>query len=264
MAEPKEVTATKEDVVADADLAKAWDATEVVEETTKKEEKEVEAKTGEKPTDIKAESEVPSGKEATKLSPEEELEAQRERSRLGRQIKGLKDRKEQLKSEIEKMTKPLEVPDVVTSADDVRRVRQADEEAAKKNQEKYEHDYIAMLEKLGSELGSDKADFHSEIVDSMLNDKRFNRKWTESGFGDARVNYAEAKAALVEKRSGTAESKLPKREKSDTSPVQPAASTTRTATKVVTLPALDDATTEYVNYLKKIGNTEEQIAEMLK
>ena len=51
MAEPKEVTATKEDVVADADLAKAWDATEVVEETTKKEEKEVEAKTGEKPTD---------------------------------------------------------------------------------------------------------------------------------------------------------------------------------------------------------------------
>jgi len=27
MAEPKEGTATKEDVVADADLAKAWDAT---------------------------------------------------------------------------------------------------------------------------------------------------------------------------------------------------------------------------------------------
>ena len=109
----------------------------------------------------------------------------------------------------------------------------------------------------------DKPEFKA-YADKNLELVEIDFPQTESGFGDARVNYAEAKAALVEKRSGTAESKLPKREKSDTSPVQPAASTTRTATKVVTLPALDDATTEYVNYLKKIGNTEEQIAEMLK
>ena len=269
MEEPTGKTATTETVVADDDLSAAWNAVES-DEVVVVEPKKVETKKDEKPLET-ADTKVADGtktEQPTELSPEEkERIAQQERSKLGRQNKGLKDRLAQLESTLndrsqKQASTDSDLPEVISTPQDVDRVIEDRKQKAQQAQERYERDYIKMLDSIEKSYGGDKAkiEFHEEVVDHMI--KNFNKKWSDSAFGDARVNYAEAKASLMETKS-MPQAKLPKRNTSDDSPVQPAASSTRTATKVVTLPALDDAAKDYVAYLRKSGYTDEQIAKEL-
>ena len=273
MAEPTEKTATvaAEPIADDNDLGKAWEAVNgdevvVVEPKAKEEPPKEETK-----KDEKAQVEPASDKSADgtktvqpdELTPEEkERIAQQERSRLGRQNKGLKDRLKQLEAAATQRTETEGLPEVVTTPQDVEKVIEARNEKQKKAQEAYEADYIKQLDAIEKSYSGDKdkIELHEEIVDHMI--KNFNRKYSDSGFGDARVNYAEAKASLIETKAFP-QAKLPKRNTAEEPPIRPAATSTRTDTKVVTLPPMDDATKDYVEYLRRNKYTDEQIAKEL-
>ncbi len=240
-------TATETQAVADDELSAAWDAVEKKEETTSSTEPETKTP----PETASAEEDEFAG-----ISEEQKHKI---KSKQGRQIKGLQSRLEMLTREIEGLkSKPAEssvnVPETITTAQDVESVLEARDQRRVQEQKKYEGQYVAQLNQLAASNG----DLHDEIVAEMM--ANFNRRLSDNAQMDARVNYSEAKSALLERRNT---GQLPNRATTSAAPVQPAANTTRTATKTVSLPKLDAETQEYANYLKSRGMSDEDIAKEL-
>jgi hypothetical protein len=271
MVEPTDKTATEE--VADDDLAAAWDvatgeekkagAAETSSEPVKKE--------GEDATKIAAAAETPASTQADNISAPvetpDQLAEHKESSKLGRQVKGLKSRLEQVEARLsQKVEVSEEMPEIITTPDDVIKVMKGNKQEetiqAQRKQDIYERDYIKQL----NALESYNSGLHDEIV-ALMTEKNspYGEKLGDNGFADARINYAEAKAFLVEKKHTTnRQGELPIRTLASIPPVVPAAGASSSATKVATLPKLDPEAQAYVNYLIAEGKTETEIAEMLK
>lgn len=255
MAEEKE-TATEE--VADEDLSKAWDqgvgekTEEVKEPEEKKEEEKPETET------------PPEEKPASESEPEEVLD-HKESSRLGRKVKGIEGTLQQILARLEqpqtKKEPEVEVPDVITTPEDVEKVLQARESKTYQAKVQYEQNYLKQIDLLKAAKGNE--DLHDEIVTEMMQNHN-NMYDIRNPSADARVNYAEAKAAVLAKKIANPSPKVAERKNvSEKSPVQPAASATRTAPKTFALPKLDDEAQSYVDYLRKKGMTDEDIAKEL-
>ena len=248
-------TAT-EKTVADDELAQAWDQAESNEDVKQTTE---EAKT--------ETSEQTPPETASEEEPKDDSAKHKEDSRLGRKMKGLESRFDQLLARLEQnaaaaKSEPVEVPDVVSTAEDVEKVLQARETKSRQVKADYEAKYLKQVEQL--KAATEDGELHEEIVAEMLSNPKFNVMHDQHNpFADARVNYSEAKAhILTQKYSGNAP-KVPARETAGKPPVTPAASATRTAARTVALPKLDETAQQYVNYLRSKGMSEEDIAKEL-
>lgn len=252
---------------SDEALDKALEGTaEVKPEETKE---EVKPETSEQPVEKTA---------TTETKPEAEDLDHKESSKLGRKLKGLESKFDQVLSRLDQLAKPsekepeIEVPEVITTPEDVRMVLQAEQAklrqaqgAQAQAQQTYEQGYLKTL----STLEGENEDLHEEIMEIITeNAKRgsleFNRKFSDNPVADARINYAEAKASLLSKKLVSGKPAVPARNKAEKAPVQPAAADTKTTAKTTaTLPKLEGHAASYVEYLRRQGATDAEIAETL-
>lgn len=246
-------TAT-ENTVADDELSHAYDSigSKDTKEEVKEPEKEVSDESeGEEKTPEKASSEP---------KPEED-EDHKEASKLGRKVKGLYDRFDQIMARLDQIQQParqevkeVDMPEVITSPEDVERVLSAREERAKQAKVSYERSYLKVI----GELAGDNEELHEEIYTEMM--KNHNVRHSDNPDMDARLNYERAKFSVATRKS---DSDKPKRIKSDKIPAQPAAGAARSESKSVAMPKLDKEAQDYVNYLRKKGTSEDDIAKIL-
>lgn len=241
----------------DENLDAAWKAANTEEETkTEEVETKTETKTEEKPPEEKPASAEAKGEET------EEVLDHKESSRLGRKVKGLESRLDQILARLEPKSaethEQIEEPDVITTPEDVRRVIQADVERSRTAKADYERTYLKQIDSLKT---AEDDGLHDEIVAEML--KNHNVMYDiKNPSADARVNYAEAKASVLTNRYSGKTPRVPDRAKSETSPVQPAASASRTTAKPYTMPKLDEEARQFLGHIaKKEGKSLEQIAQ---
>ena len=172
----------------------------------------------------------------------------KERSKLGRRVKVLRDKlaKEnaELKARLEEKEKappapaaptekiPMpdfearfgpepECPEIVTTPEDYRAVRRYDDYQAEKAKYVYENNYANAF----MEEGEDDPDYQ-EVFNLMYSTPDLNSKSHDDPSAAARINYARAKARLVETRfkNRPAESQVPGRRDSATGTAVPVAS----------------------------------------
>jgi hypothetical protein len=279
MAEEKETA----ELSADEELSKAFDeykeGKEEVEETTVTEPEKVEPPitTG---TEAEPEGERLEG---------ETLEQHKERSRAGRKLKGLKGFEEwqkQKDTEIEKLKEELqavrkghtlinqtpqedeaeleEIRAIDDPIDRQRAITAYDEKKEKLLKARYEKEYMDSLQSITKTIVDD-SELYDQVM-ALLTEERgqFNQIRKKIPDVDAQLNFEMAKAHVLSQK--LAESKKPKYPgEGDTSTtiIAPAGTAKQTASKAISLPALDKETQDYVNYLRSVGTTEEEIAHSL-
>ena len=153
-------------------------------------------------------------KEETKVTvkkEEIEPEEQAERSRLGRRVKKLEDmltdmggKIDQLVSTPQRLTmqdsrntfvEEDDFPEIISTREDFKKAYSAQKKNEEKERQNYETGYLRKLR----ELGGQNPDLHKEVVDEMM--ANFNVRYSDNPDLDAKLNYAEAKAALFSKRT---------------------------------------------------------------
>lgn len=202
--------------------------------------------------------------------PEEPLD-QAERTRLGRRVKRTEETLNTILSRLDSVLEQTrsrhdpepseEMPEVITTAEDVLKVVNAYQKRTNQkehdNQLRYESDYI----KTTKSLASTNPDLHDEIVDEiMAPDSPFNRKITGDAVADARINYSEAKAALLAKKTA-----MPKQTRPNVRGDKVANTSlsveTKTTDKVSAPIELDEFAKDFVS---KIGMKDDSIRDALK
>jgi hypothetical protein len=260
--EGKEGTATEE--VADADLAAAWEGEEAPKEAPKEEAKK-EAVAPEAKTETVEESavEAPPVEEQASEPTEAEKLTQQESSKLGRKVHGINERIKQLESQIAtmndvKIKNPVEVPEIISTPDDIERYMYVKQQREQQLQAEYEKSYLTTVQ----QLADVNKDIHDEVFAEMM--QNYNVRYSPNGFSDARINYAEAKASVLTKKLKSSPT-LPKREVASKAPVAPAATATRTTPKPS--PRVDYGSDpnvkSYVDYLKRQGMSDDDIQKEL-
>jgi hypothetical protein len=242
-----EKTATE--TVADDDLSAAWDNA-------------AEAPEAEKPEEAAPQEEAVA--EAEEPEEEEELD-HKSKSKLGRNIKGLRSQMDAIMARLDQMQAPAkaepahveteEMPETISTPADIDKYLSAKEKRLQQEKLSYESGYLKQVQGLSKA----NEDMHEEIFAEMM--QNFNVRHSNDASVDARINYAEAKAAVLNNKLSEKAGGLPKRATAGKPPVQPAASATHAATRVATIPKLDEHAADYVKYLKKKGMSDEQIAE---
>lgn len=141
-------------------------------------------------------------------------ELQRENSRLGRKFKQLEEQLGSVQNTFQDTVSRLEqliargngtpndaMPDIVSTADDVIRVVNAnkikEQQAEQVERNKYQQNYRFQLSKLG-----ENETHHESIVDTMLRHEEFNRIHTGDPNVDVQLNYARAKVSVLERLNG--------------------------------------------------------------
>jgi hypothetical protein len=195
---------------------------------------------------------------------EDEEPDQKERTRLGRRLKRMEDQFTQLMDKIDTLTPqkreqyypPTEanvtgddLPEYVATGQDVVKVLSMYEKKKAKEQEQYEQGYLQNFRKMGTKDG----DYYEEIFSEMQ--QNFNVKHTGDPLVDSRINYAEAKAALMSKKVA------PVKAKPNVRGERPSASadlsvSTRETTRATELPQLDDFAKEFIS---KTGMKEDSV-----
>lgn len=257
---------TVADEATDETLSKAWGDVKDEEKVETKEEVKGEVKKDE--TITKPDEKKPPEKASAEPKDDEEGLDHKESSKLGRKLKGLYDKVDSLTNELEALRKPpktepeIEVPEVISTPEDIDKYLAARSEKLQRDQKEYEKNYLGQVNQF--KATEEDETFYDEVVAEITRDgSPFNRRFKGgSAFSDARVNYAEAKAFLISKKM-SGKKKVPDRETADAPPIQPAASATRTTAKTVSLPHLDAEATAYVGYLRRQGMTDEDIAKEL-
>ena len=268
------------DEVTDEELSKAFDEfnSETKEETVeeKTEDTKSTAPVEETGTDV----------ETKELSEEEKAaEEHRQRSREGRKLKGLKGREEwerakdseieELKSQIKAITGGTQKVGQAPPEDEAEldRIREIDDPIEQKRaidaydrtkqmlvRANYEKAYMSQIGVIASTV--EDVGLHDEVIDLMVNDNRYNLIHTGRPDADARINYAEAKAAIVLKMASEGKKPAyPGRGDGSTAPVQPAGTSTTMATRAPALPSFSKEEQDYVDYLRnKCGYSDADIA----
>lgn len=242
-------------------------------------EEKTESKTEEKSAETTEQPATKKEAATTEQKPEAEDLDHKESSRLGRKFKGLESRFDQILARLDQLAKPtekepeIEIPEVIMTPEDVEKVLQARDAKLRKGQSdqvqeqaKYEQGYLKTLDA----LEDDNEDLHGEVMELITSNAKkgsfeFNRKYSDNPVADARINYAEAKAFLLKSKLSSGKPSVPERKnKSEKQPIQPAAAETKTTTKTEkAMPKLDGYAASYVEYLKRNGATDAEIAETL-
>lgn len=195
-----------------------------------------------------------------------EPEDQRERSRLGREVKGLKDTVASLKEDLGAVLSKLdrlgpkrevisqgedseEIPEFIQTREDFLKANRALRRIEQKEQKKYEDVYVHKIRSLGSQ----NPDVHKEIFDEMM--ANFNNVITGDPEYDADLNYTKAKAALLSKKIASAKPKPNVRGK-ETVPSTNLSVESREETRESSTPELDEFAEEF---RKKTGMKDESI-----
>jgi hypothetical protein len=161
------------------------------------------------------------GSEDEEVEADDDLEDQKDRSRMGRRMKRLEGTLEQLLTRMEKDAQQRQVreyyeaqqllqrrperdhdepnfeSDIVTTETDVERVIDKKERRKVEESERYQNGFVATLH----DLAGSNQKMHKVIVQELITN--FNRKVTGDPKIDARLNYAEAKAAVAFKYAAT-------------------------------------------------------------
>lgn len=253
--------AVTDKVVTDADL----DAVQTIEE-----EKIVEKK----PTEV------------VEKPPEEESEEPTEhgeRSRMGRRVARMEQMFERVMTKLDSINYPRdrdtrrgremvvseEIPEIVSTAEDVRKISRADRRQEEKEraeeQIRYEQGYVSTLDKLTpANLDSkEEVEIHEATLALMENEwKVFGKRRSDYPELDAELNYSKARAAVLGRKMAS-----PKPIKPNVKSERPVVSTdlsvsTTTETPASTgLPPLDEFAADFV---KRTGMKEESVREALK
>jgi hypothetical protein len=256
----KEDTVTA-DAVTDESLSAAWEGTPTEEKAAEAPKEEVEKEAALAKEEPAAETPPAEEQQASEAAEAEKL-TQQESSRLGRKVHGINERIKQLEAQISAMNEhnaknPVQMPEVVTTPEDIEKVLYLKAQREQQATAEYQRDYLTTVQG----LSDNNKDIHDEVFAEMM--QNHNVRYSPNGFADARINYAEAKAAVLARKLKTAPT-LPKREVSKTAPVQPAASSTKAASKVASVPKnLDPVAQDYVNWLRRQGVSEDEIASQL-
>ena len=251
--------------VTDAELSDAWDQ-------TKGEEQVVEIKVEPKvePVVVKLPEEEP-----------EEPTEHGERSRMGRRIKRTEDMVDRILTKLDSINYPQdrdtrrgreaivegneEIPEIVSTPQDVERVINARDRKIQDEQANYERGYISTLNKFRPPNTDvkEEAEIHEATLDLMDKEwKIFGMRRSDYPGLDAELNYSKAKAAILSRKMAS-----PKPIKPNVKGERPVVSTnlsvgSGTESHVSTgLPPLDEFAADFV---KRTGMKEESVREALK
>lgn len=146
-----------------------------------------------------------------------------EGSRLGRKLKRLEEQLYEMSSKLEESMsrsmpdpdtvfrtpnpEPLkdDTPEFINTREDVDKVIDYRMKKMAYMREAYQSGYVNTLQKLG-EINTE---LHGEVLREMQENPRFNSMETRNPIIDARINYAEAKAAVLAKRTATPQTSNP-------------------------------------------------------
>ena len=211
-------------------------------------------------------SEQAAAEKATEAEPEDQDGDHAEKTRLGRKVKKLEDvmvtkaEFSQLMAKLDTfMTRPAEqvkteqvdMPEYVTTPDDVEKVIQARESRQRNEQETYQRAYVSQMVSM-----SNGNDAHDEIVKEMI--ANFNVRRTGNPQIDAELNYTKAQAAVLSR--GVTRTVPVKGDK----PVAAGVTHGNTNTQHKTvLPKLTPEAENFVAYMRRQGMSDESIAEAL-
>ncbi len=216
----------------------------------------------------KARKETGEGEEGGEL-PDEPAD-NRDRSRLGRRMKSLEETLNTLVSKLEGIVKPVEttvapekvvygdeylaqqiteakeagiIPDIITTPEDIIATNTFVNKVNQTMQIKYAQGYLGEVKRL--QIAGEVPDkLHSEIMAELQSaTSPFNQRHVDNPVIDARINYAEAKAFLIEKKMA-----VPKSVFKGKQPDVATGVTASTRTDVVKdeMPALDEKANEFI------------------
>ena len=262
--------------VTDADLASAFDSdqqtqTEEVKTEIKEEIKEVQTEEKEEVQEEHQEKET------------EEPVDSAERSRLGRRLKTIEEKFDTflsrldaqpqaqqaapvqnvnyndnyIQSQIEAAVERGEVPATIVTPQDQYVVNNFVNKVQTEMERQYAIGYINTL-KAPQLKGTTADDIHAEVVAELQKiDSPFNRKQYFNPQMDAKINYIEAKNYILEKKlSGEKTDKNVFKGKPKDAPATGTSVSTRTATVANELPALDEASQDFI---KRTGMSVESV-----
>ena len=86
-------------------------------------------------------------------------------------------------------------PDVVTTAEDVRKINRLDKQNEIEEQKQYSQNYLKTFRTLG---GREDPEFYKEVFSEML--KNFDIRHSDDPIMDARINFSEAKIAVLSRK----------------------------------------------------------------
>ncbi len=256
----KKEEAVTDKTVTDTDLSETWD------QINKGEEQVVEPK---------VEPEVVT--KPLEEEPEEPTE-HGERSKMGRRIKRTEDMLDRILTKLDSINYPQdrdtrrgrnevneEIPEVVSTPEDVERVINARDRKIQEEQGRYEQGYISTLNKIRPKNldVKEESEIHEATLDLMEKEwKVFGLRRSDYPNLDAELNYSKAKAAILSRKMAS-----PKPIKPNVKGERPVVSTnlsvsTGTDTSTSTgLPPLDEFAADFV---KRTGMKEESVREALK
>lgn len=263
-----ETTVTEK--VTDVDLGAAWEndqgaaVTEVKVEPEVKLEEKVEGKTETEETQETAEE--------TEVQDDDlpyEPADNRERSRLGRRMKSLEETLNTLVSKLDGITKPAEttvalekvtygdeymaqqiteakeqgiIPDIITTPEDIMATNAFVNRVNQTMQIRYAQGYLGEVKRLQT-VGKVPDKLHNEIlVELQSATSPFNQRHVDNPVIDARINYAEAKAFLIEKKTVTPKTVF----KGKMDVATGVTASTRTDVVKDEMPALDEKANEFI------------------
>ncbi len=200
-----------------------------------------------------------------------------ERSKMGRRIKRTEDMLDRILTKLDSINYPQdrdtrrgneEIPEVVSTPEDVEKVINARDRKIQEEQGRYEQGYISTLNKIRPKNldVKEEAEIHEATLDLMEKEwKVFGIRRSDYPNLDAELNYSKAKAAILSRKMAS-----PKPIKPNVKGERPVVSTnlsvsTSTETSTSTgLPPLDEHATDFVKYLQKQGMKEESIKDAFK
>lgn len=217
------------------------------------------------------------GEEEPKTSTSEEKEKEEKKevkepvsedhpTKLGRRVKGLEttlsemnqkldaffSRSESRDRETAKTVTNDELPEIISTPDDVVKVNRFMKKKEQEDQEVYTKNYLNNFKSLGSR----DSELYPEIYDEMI--KNFNVRYSDNPQNDARVNYAEAKAAILSQKYAPTKPNV--RGKKGEIPTDLGIESRETVTSSESV-HLDDMA---MDFAKSTGMKEESIREALK
>ena len=196
---------------------------------------------------------------------EDEEPDQRERTRLGRRLKRMEEQFTQLMDKMDNLASSTkaapyhpeettttgdDLPEYVATGQDVVKVLSLYERKKARDQEQYEKGYVDNFRKMGNR---DPDNFEEIFTEMQTN---FNVKHTGDPSVDSRINYAEAKAAVMSKKVAPTRTQKQVTKGERTQASTDLSVSTRETARTQEMPQLDDFAKEFIS---KTGMKEDSV-----
>ncbi len=208
--------------------------------------------------------------EGEELSREEQLE----RTRLGRRLKRQEERLSNLDEKIDRILDNLErsprerefiekeeeLPELVTTQDDVRKILRDEKKRETQGKQRYENDYEKSFRRAGGTDAKADINFYNEIANEAY--ENFNQVFTGNPTVDAELAYNKAKASLLAKKTASTKKEIKANVKGEKSEISTNLSVgSREESKRVASVELDEHAAAFV---KSIGKDASWASEALR